>query len=159
MPKSGCIPPFEHLPAARGRVPGMTCRGCRTNGHTSLDERGLIKCPLCAASRTQVGHYARAEKCHVWVAPSWQGLSSRPQGGDCRRHLKISSLGWPAAYLAGATFMGSVCAVHMTAYPGSIPGVVIDRLREVLLVLRRARLLVGCPKFRSLCPNLNFAVS
>jgi hypothetical protein len=45
----------EHLRSAVAddvRDPALTCQGCRPRTHTSLDDRGLIKCPLCSALRT-----------------------------------------------------------------------------------------------------------
>jgi hypothetical protein len=51
------------LTMTRAWNPGMTCQGCKPSTHTPLDERGLIKCPLCSALRTQVGHFAKTAKC------------------------------------------------------------------------------------------------
>ena len=33
--------------------------------------------------QTKSGHADMSALCHVWTAPSWQGLSSRPQAGRC----------------------------------------------------------------------------
>src|SRR5262245_17351794 len=30
-----------------------------------------------------VREFVMSQKCHVWTAPGWQGLSSRPQAGRC----------------------------------------------------------------------------
>ena len=39
--------------------------------------------PLHSHLRTLVGAARRSHLCHVWTAPDWQGLSSRPQAGRC----------------------------------------------------------------------------
>jgi hypothetical protein len=44
---------------------------------------GLQPCPLTGASRTNVGHRGKSEKCHVWTAPSWQGETARRFAGRC----------------------------------------------------------------------------
>src|SRR6266403_1675594 len=53
--------------------------------------------PLWFAFRTQLGLRAMSEKCHVWTAPGWQGLSSRLQHWSVRPCVR------------------PVGAVHMTA--------------------------------------------
>jgi hypothetical protein len=61
--RKACLVGGLPLTMTRAWNPGMTCQGCKPSTHTPLDERGLIKCPLCSALRTQVGHFAKTAKC------------------------------------------------------------------------------------------------
>src|SRR5262245_31571110 len=47
------------------------------SNHNVCDVRSGPNCCRDAAVPRSV------EKCHVWTAPGWQGLSSRPQAGRC----------------------------------------------------------------------------
>src|SRR6266403_4723775 len=60
--------------------------------------------PLWFAFRTQLGLRAMSEKCHVWTAPGWQGLSSRLQHWSVRPCVR------------------PVGAVHMTAGHNALRG-------------------------------------
>src|SRR5258706_14228580 len=60
--------------------------------------------PLWFAFRTQLGLRAMSEKCHVWTAPGWQGLSSRLQHWSVRPCVR------------------PVDAVHMTAGHNALRG-------------------------------------
>jgi hypothetical protein len=69
---------------ARAWNPRMTCQGCRPGTHTSLDERGLVKCPLRFVLRNQVRPSPRTE-----MRPK---LTQRPRRSTCSAYISTGRL-------------------------------------------------------------------
>src|SRR5262249_51145929 len=81
------LPCFEAEDSTPGNLPhcGISKQPLSAMGHQRLtpSKPHYGSCPLCSESGQIAGRLATSALCHVWTAPSWQGLSSRPQAGRC----------------------------------------------------------------------------